>query len=167
MTVAKAGYKPAPGDKPISEGYQPKARPGQSDEITPPPVARSSVVPSPSTCPLAAFVNAGIRAQAAVDKLLRKPGNRPDDDAQDSDRLALKPDPAKVRKNVVYSCCPHFGRTTAKIDCPFCGTTVIVYLWSLAGSGKRCPGCSSLHTWGQTYSTNRPRSGVGGQRPKG
>jgi hypothetical protein len=30
------------------------------------------------------------------------------------------------------------GRTVVYITCPFCGTEVRAYLWSLAGSGKRC-----------------------------
>jgi hypothetical protein len=31
------------------------------------------------------------------------------------------------------------GRTRVEIICPFCGDRVIAYLWSLCGSGKRCP----------------------------
>lgn len=30
------------------------------------------------------------------------------------------------------------GRTRVEIICPFCSARVIAYLWSLAGSGKRC-----------------------------
>jgi hypothetical protein len=40
------------------------------------------------------------------------------------------------------------GRTSVVIQCPFCGVTVVAYVWSLAGSGKRCPGCGALHTSG-------------------
>lgn len=47
------------------------------------------------------------------------------------------------------------GRRTQKTvlaNCPFCGTEVKLYLWSLAGSGKKCTcgamfyigGCCSL-----------------------
>lgn len=30
------------------------------------------------------------------------------------------------------------GKTRIAVDCPFCGVELIAYLWSLAGSGKRC-----------------------------
>jgi hypothetical protein len=33
---------------------------------------------------------------------------------------------------------------TVKIECPFCGTVVLAYVWSLAGSGKKCP-CGAIH----------------------
>lgn len=42
------------------------------------------------------------------------------------------------------------GRSTGSIVCPFCATLVEVYLWSLAGSGKRCE-CGALLTWGAAY----------------
>lgn len=43
-----------------------------------------------------------------------------------------------------------FGRTSVVFDCPFCGLETRAYIWSLAGSGKRCP-CGAKHSWlGQT-----------------
>ena len=36
------------------------------------------------------------------------------------------------------------GRTRILIECPFCGAREWAYVWSLAGSGKRCP-CGALH----------------------
>lgn len=36
------------------------------------------------------------------------------------------------------------GRTRILIECPFCGAEVWAFVWSLAGSGKRCP-CGALH----------------------
>lgn len=30
------------------------------------------------------------------------------------------------------------GKTRIAVDCPFCGAELIAYLWSLAGSGKKC-----------------------------
>lgn len=30
------------------------------------------------------------------------------------------------------------GRSQGKVECPFCGKRNTVYLWSFAGSGKRC-----------------------------
>lgn len=38
------------------------------------------------------------------------------------------------------------GRTMITIRCPWCNETFDAYVWSLAGSGKRCPNCRSLHT---------------------
>lgn len=38
-----------------------------------------------------------------------------------------------------------FGRIKVEIHCPFCEDDVEAYLWSLAGSGKRCP-CGALLT---------------------
>lgn len=32
-----------------------------------------------------------------------------------------------------------FGRSTVFVTCPFCGRRTEAYVWSLAGSGKRCP----------------------------
>jgi hypothetical protein len=37
-------------------------------------------------------------------------------------------------------------------DCPFCGVEVKLYLWSLCGSGKRCPTCRAMFTsFGQAW----------------
>jgi hypothetical protein len=36
------------------------------------------------------------------------------------------------------------GRTRWIFDCPFCGVEVVGFLWSLAGSGKRCA-CGAMH----------------------
>ena len=37
------------------------------------------------------------------------------------------------------------GKSSVFISCPFCGWEVEAYLWSLAGVGKRCPGCGAMH----------------------
>lgn len=37
-----------------------------------------------------------------------------------------------------------FGRRRLMVGCGNCGERVIVYAWSLAGSGKKCPGCGSI-----------------------
>jgi hypothetical protein len=39
------------------------------------------------------------------------------------------------------------GRSSVTITCPCCGTHCKAYVWSLAGSGKRCPNeaCQALH----------------------
>ncbi len=36
------------------------------------------------------------------------------------------------------------GQYTVNICCPFCGQWVTAYLWSLTGTGKRCP-CGAKH----------------------
>jgi hypothetical protein len=38
------------------------------------------------------------------------------------------------------------GRSRYNIECPYCHAIVVAYIWSLAGSGKRCP-CGAKHTW--------------------
>jgi hypothetical protein len=43
------------------------------------------------------------------------------------------------------------GRAPVEITCPFCATVFTAYKWSLAGSGKRCPGCRAMFSlWGAT-----------------
>ena len=39
---------------------------------------------------------------------------------------------------------PLFGRSSIRIQCPFCYTVTRAYIWSLAGSDKRCDGCNAL-----------------------
>ncbi|CAN7516880.1 hypothetical protein LJR042_003533 [Microbacterium maritypicum] len=52
----------------------------------------------------------------------------------------------------LYSFTPRMGRTSALVDCPFCGRAVEVFTWSLAGGGKRCK-CGAL--FGRTTSYAR------------
>lgn len=40
-----------------------------------------------------------------------------------------------------------FGTSSIDIECPFCQTNTTAYMWSLAGSGKKCPGCGAIHHW--------------------
>lgn len=42
------------------------------------------------------------------------------------------------------------GKTRILIECPVCKETVWGYVWSLAGSGKKCPKCGALHTYNGT-----------------
>lgn len=37
------------------------------------------------------------------------------------------------------------GRRRIEVECPFCFATFWAFLWSLAGSGKRCSNCGALH----------------------
>lgn len=46
-----------------------------------------------------------------------------------------------------YGYYSQFGRSTVFIDCPVCGEKrILVYIWSLYGSGKMCPKCKSKFT---------------------
>jgi hypothetical protein len=38
------------------------------------------------------------------------------------------------------------GRSRVGIRCPFCDVVTEAYVWSLAGSGKRCE-CGAVHHW--------------------
>ena len=37
------------------------------------------------------------------------------------------------------------GKSSVIIECPFCGDRVIAFVWSLAGSGKRCTCKEVIH----------------------
>lgn len=39
-----------------------------------------------------------------------------------------------------------YGKSYVYIICPFCGTKVRAFIWSLAGGGKKCPECKAIHT---------------------
>lgn len=55
-----------------------------------------------------------------------------------------------------------FGRSYCRITCPFCLQVCTAYIWSLAGGGKRCPGCKALHTSiGFTFRDVEPEEGNG------
>jgi hypothetical protein len=60
------------------------------------------------------------------------------------------------------------GRSYCYITCPFCRERVKVYIWSLAGGGKRCP-CGALHgSLGATYKkaeTKEPDHGMEADLP--
>jgi hypothetical protein len=44
------------------------------------------------------------------------------------------------------------GQIPVEFECPWCGVTVHTWLWSLAGGGKRCPGCKSFNNgYGQSW----------------
>lgn len=61
---------------------------------------------------------------------------------------------AESRDHQKYGYHSRFGTSSCKIQCPFCGTVTIAYVWSLAGGGKRCTNktCRALHTsFGQTF----------------
>jgi hypothetical protein len=44
------------------------------------------------------------------------------------------------------------GKSYIYIKCPFCNTKTRAYVWSLAGSGKRCDGCDAqFASFGMAY----------------
>lgn len=43
------------------------------------------------------------------------------------------------------------GKSYIRIKCPHCNSITKAYLWSLAGSGKKCTGCGAIHgSFGQS-----------------
>lgn len=61
------------------------------------------------------------------------------------------PDGTEVRKWAAsWGYRADFGRASIKFKCPFCGEILTGYLWSLAGSGKKCD-CGVLHTYGRSF----------------
>ena len=48
------------------------------------------------------------------------------------------------RKYDCYHGSSRHGRSTMKIECPFCKEMNVAYLWSLSGGGKRCEGCGAM-----------------------
>jgi len=59
----------------------------------------------------------------------------------------MKYDMSKSRKYIVIGESHNHGNSSIDIECPFCKTKTTAYIWSLAGSGKKCIGCGSKHTW--------------------
>ena len=55
-----------------------------------------------------------------------------------------------VREHKAYRGTSSHGRSTCMIICPFCGRNVKAYIWSLAGSGKKCE-CGAMHGSRFTY----------------
>lgn len=47
------------------------------------------------------------------------------------------------------------GHPIIYIKCPFCQTTTGAFMWSLAGSGKKCWGCNAVHHWMGNKSVKR------------
>jgi hypothetical protein len=52
-------------------------------------------------------------------------------------------------ENRIYNYSAEFGTSHGYIKCGFCGTITKVFIWSLAGSGKKCR-CGAKHTCGLT-----------------
>ena len=50
----------------------------------------------------------------------------------------------EVREHTVHSYRSRHGRSNIIIVCPWCGIEEVAYVWSLAGSGKRCSMCKDV-----------------------
>lgn len=50
----------------------------------------------------------------------------------------------EIREIDWHACSTIGSSRRCDCHCPFCGEYVLGYVWSLAGSGKRCPGCRAL-----------------------
>lgn len=47
--------------------------------------------------------------------------------------------------NRPYAYSGSHGKSTALVDCPFCQEkAIIIYVWSFAGGGKKCPNCGAM-----------------------
>lgn len=55
----------------------------------------------------------------------------------------------EYRPNRRFDYRPAVGRGTVQVECPFCGTITLCYVWSLAGSGKKCR-CGAVHSMTDT-----------------
>ena len=50
------------------------------------------------------------------------------------------------------------GKSTVFVTCPFCQEEVEAYIWSMAGSGKKCPKCGAVHKWNSGMSIRKDAS---------
>jgi hypothetical protein len=59
----------------------------------------------------------------------------------------MKLEDCECREYEKYSYLSEMGRSSVLVDCPFCDVRGLrVYVWSLAGSGKKCPRCGAMFT---------------------
>lgn len=53
--------------------------------------------------------------------------------------MTARPPEARLPYTIMGGPWPEMGRTRMDVQCPYCARVLTVYLWSFAGSGKRCP----------------------------
>lgn len=58
-----------------------------------------------------------------------------------------------IRENKMFNYRSEHGKSRCDIKCPFCNWVVTAYVWSLSGSGKKCPSCNAKHAQGVSYKT--------------
>lgn len=59
--------------------------------------------------------------------------------------MGIDPEAEEQRMYATFNPISEMGRSRVTAECPYCGEHLKVYLWSLAGGGKRCP-CGALIT---------------------
>lgn len=55
-------------------------------------------------------------------------------------------DDIELKENKIGNYCGRHGKSTVKVQCPFCNTIVIAHVWSMSAIGKKCSGCGALHS---------------------
>lgn len=61
----------------------------------------------------------------------------------------------EVRPNSIYGYHSVHAKSWAYLKCPFCGAEIKVFIWSLAGCGKRCvKPCWALHATNRSFKKN-------------
>jgi hypothetical protein len=59
--------------------------------------------------------------------------------------MGIDPQAEECRPYETFNPISEMGQSRVTAECPYCGRHLKVYLWSLAGCGKRCP-CGALIT---------------------
>lgn len=62
-----------------------------------------------------------------------------------SKRLMHSMNDTEIKQHTRTGAVSSFGKSYTFITCPFCGEETKAFLWSLAGSGKKCT-CGVIHT---------------------
>lgn len=65
----------------------------------------------------------------------------------------------KIREHEAHSYRSRHGRSSVIIKCPWCGSEVEAFVWSLAGSGKRCDTCPDVIHY-MSVSAKKPKRGA-------
>jgi hypothetical protein len=58
------------------------------------------------------------------------------------------------------------GRSRFDTFCPFCDERVTIYVWSMSGGGKKCPGCGSLFVRGECWPSEAGLAIEQGEAPR-
>jgi hypothetical protein len=57
------------------------------------------------------------------------------------------------------------GGSEVMVECPFDGTRFWAFIWSISGSGKKCPTCGARHGRSLAYPTNAWLAANPGPKP--
>lgn len=65
--------------------------------------------------------------------------------------MELRKDLEYKKIDLPYAYSPSHGRSTALVDCPWCGEKrILIYIWSFSGGGKKCDCGAMLSFHGAT-----------------